>query len=360
MLAGDHLKSASDLGVPLVGVGLFYREGYFRQGARRVRLAGRALPDQRPGAAAADARRSRDGPRPDLDGEDVTVRIWRADVGAHAPLPPRHGRRGQLRPRPRHHGTLYGGDHEHAPPAGDRARHRRRARPAARSGIEPTVFHMNEGHSAFLALERIRALLVSNEPRPFDEARRAGHGDNVFTTHTPVPAGNERLRRRSWCAATSAPTSSARRRRGEDSSGSGARTGTSTASASMAVLAMRLSAYANGVSALHGAVSREMWRDVWPERDPAEVPIGSITNGVHAPTWVGARARGTTSARGARAASRRPGRRAAGPRRASLCATRSCGSSTPGRERELVDESRRRRLRGGSSRRRPSGSTPTR
>jgi starch phosphorylase len=151
-------------------------------------------------------------------------------------------------------------------------------------GLEPTVFHLNEGHSAFLQLERLRRL-VENEGVAHEAALQRVRASTVFTTHTPVPAGNEvfdeALVRRyveplvERCGFTSWNEFAALGRHGQD-----------TARFGLTPFALRTSAYANGVSELHGEVSRDMWHGLWPERAAAKVPIGSITNGVHARTWL--------------------------------------------------------------------------
>ena len=152
-------------------------------------------------------------------------------------------------------------------------------------GLEPTVFHMNEGHSAFLQLERLREL-VEDEGLPRDAALQRLRASTVFTTHTPVPAGNEVFDARS-SSGTSRRSSRAAASPGTSSSRSGASQPGDTAFG-LTPFALRTSSYANGVSALHGEVSREMWQGLWPDRSIDDVPIGSVTNGVHARTWIGA------------------------------------------------------------------------
>ncbi len=293
VLAGDHLKSSSDLGVPLVGVGLLYREGYFRQGLDESGWQVERYPTNDPARLALTLEEPE--VRVHLDGEDVTVRIWRADAGRTRLYLLDTDVEGNSDRARGVTWTLYGGDRE------QRLRQELvlgigGVRALRALGLEPTVFHMNEGHSAFLVLERVRALLVAGVGR--DEAIEQVRATTVFTTHTPVPAGNEvfepELVRRYLGAAIERyggvwedVLRFARANGDEHSFG-------------LTPLALRTSAYANGVSALHGRVAREMWADVWPERDPAEVPIGSITNGVHGPTWVGAELAHALRSRGAR------------------------------------------------------------
>jgi glycogen phosphorylase len=269
VLAGDHLKSASDLGVPLVAVGLFYREGYFEQALEGDRQEERypALDPERLGLVLEPV-----SVELDLAGEPVSARVWRADVGSvrlyllDAEVTDR----------------LYGGDREH--------RIRQElvlgvggVRALGALGLEPTVFHMNEGHAAFLGLERARAL-VEERGLSFAEALELVRVSTVFTTHTPVPAGNEQfdeaLARRyldglaRGCRVTPDELL-ALGRVDPDEPGFG-----------MTPLALRISAHANGVSELHGSVSRAMWRGLWPGLPADEVPIGHVTNAVHAPTWL--------------------------------------------------------------------------
>jgi starch phosphorylase len=285
ILAGDHLKAASELGVPLVGVGLFYRRGYFRQrldeGDRQVERYPRndtsrlplTLVPMAPVVELADD-----------DGVLVPVRlgVWRARVGRVSLYlldTKVEGNPGWAREVT---DVLYGGDRE------NRLRQELvlgigGVRVLRRLGLEPTVFHMNEGHSAFLQLERLRERVEEHGDDPA-EARRQLRASSVFTTHTPVPAGNEvfdpALVRRyvgplvercgvSW----------------EEFEALG-KVEPGDTSFGLTPFALRTSDYANGVSELHGAVSREMWHGLWRERTTEEVPIGSITNGVHQRTWI--------------------------------------------------------------------------
>ena len=285
VLAGDHLKSASDLGVPLVGVGLLYREGYFRQELDESDLQRERYPANEPSRLPLALEEvSPVVELPDDAGAvtSVHVRVWRADVG-RVPLylldtdvEPNAGWARAITDR------LYGGDRAH--------RLRQEivlgvggVRALRGLGVEPSVFHMNEGHSAFLQLERLRRL-VEDEQVPRDEALERLRVSTVFTTHTPVPAGNEifdpALVERSlapllgrtglsWDEAAALGRISP----GEDAFG-------------LTPFALRTSNHANAVSALHGEVSREMWQPLWPDRTVEGVPIGSVTNGVHARTWL--------------------------------------------------------------------------
>jgi starch phosphorylase len=285
VLAGDHLKSASDLGVPLVGVGLFYSEGYFTQ-----HIDGQG--NQRDTYVTADPRMLPLRPVLGRDGAPLLVtfpfadrqahaRIWRADVG-RVPLYLLDTNVPENRPEDRRiTDRLYGGDNEHRLQqeivlgiGGMRA--------LRAIGHEPEVIHLNEGHAAFAACERARGMMEERES--FRDAAARVAGGVVFTTHTPVAAGHDYFphdllerylggyvweMREPW----------------DRFLGLG-RT-THDARFCMTAAAIRLSTIRNGVSRLHGAVSRTMWNQIWPERQEHDVPIGHVTNGVHLPTWVG-------------------------------------------------------------------------
>jgi starch phosphorylase len=297
ILAGDHLKTAADLGIPLVAVGLFYREGYFRQDVGDAGQAER-YPRNHPEQIGAAPALAPDGTpvevSVDLAGTAVAARVWRLDVGS-VPLylldtdveanPPEF-RAVTAR--------LYGGDRE------NRIRQELvlgvgGVRALRALGLAPTVFHLNEGHSVFLQLERIRELMAAGTPRQaaMERVRRS----SVFTTHTPVPAGNEVFdddlaRRHLRDAATAlglTPAQMMAMGKVDGEPGFG-----------LTPLALRTCARANGVSRLHGEVSREMWRGLFPSARADEVPIGYVTNGVHVPTWLGGGLSGLLRAAGAR------------------------------------------------------------
>ena len=272
ILAGDHLKASSDLGIPLVAIGLLYAEGYFRQsldadGWQQERYplldtAGMALTNTGHQVTI------------DLAGEEITVSVWRADVGRIAMY---------LLDAPGVTDRLYGGDVEHRLRqemvlgiAGVRA--------LRALGLAPQVFHTNEGHAGFLALERIRELVAAG--LTFDEAVEASRAGGVFTTHTPVPAGIDRFSREliekyfSTFVGQLGITFERLMTIGQRADEPG------ETKFNMAVMGLRLAARANGVAALHGAVSREMFNGLWPTVPENEVPIGSITNGVHAHSWI--------------------------------------------------------------------------
>jgi starch phosphorylase len=285
VLAGDHLKSASDLGVPLVGVGLFYREGYFRQQLNDADLQEERYPRNDPARLPVTAEPV--SAAVELADElgtlvPVAVSVWRVQVG-RVPL---YLLDTDVDGNPDWARTitdkLYGGDRLH--------RLRQElvlglggVRVLRALGSEPTVFHMNEGHSAFLQLERLREL-VEDENVARDEALERLRASTVFTTHTPVPAGNEVFDAAiveqnvgpvvSRCGFTWDEFAALGHvHEGEEGFG-------------LTPFALRTSSHANGVSALHGEVSREMWHSLWPGRPVEEAPICSVTNGVHARTWI--------------------------------------------------------------------------
>jgi starch phosphorylase len=293
ILAGDHLKSASDLGLPLIAVGLYYRSGYFRQSLTaegwQLETYPSLDPQGLPLRLLTDS--AGDPVLVDLampDAGQLRARIWIAQVGRipllllDSDIPENEHDLRSVTDR------LYGGDQDHrikqeilAGVGGIRAI---RAFSAVDGLPAPEVFHMNEGHAGFLGVERIRELM-SDSALDFDTALAVVRSSTVFTTHTPVPAGIDRF-----------PVDMVRSYFG---------TGTSSvllpgvpmdriiafgaeddpSKFNMAHMGLRLAQRANGVSLLHGRVSRDMFNELWPGFDPSEVPIGSITNGVHAPTW---------------------------------------------------------------------------
>ncbi|MBV8256511.1 MAG: alpha-glucan family phosphorylase [Actinobacteria bacterium] len=285
ILAGDHLKAASELGVPLVGIGLYYRRGYFRQrldqGVRQVERYPRNDTSRLPLTLVPMA------PVVELatdDGELVPVRIgvWLAKVGRVRLFLLDTKVEGNPDWARAVTDTLYGGDRQ------NRLRQELvlgvgGVRVLRRLGLEPSVFHMNEGHSAFLQLERLRELVEEGGVDPEDAIERL-RASSVFTTHTPVPAGNEvfdeELVRRNVGGLVERCGLSWERFRELG------KAQPDDPAFGMTPFALHTSAYANGVSALHGAVSREMWQPLWPDAAVDEVPITSITNGVHVRTWI--------------------------------------------------------------------------
>ncbi len=291
VLAGDHLKSASDLGLPLVGVGLLYQKGYFRQYLNRDGWQQELYPENDFYNMPVQLEQGEDGTtvtvQVDYPGRQVTAQVWRAQVG-RVPLflldtnIPVNSRQDQDITD-----ELYGGDLEMRIQqeimlgiGGIRA--------LESLGIRPTICHMNEGHSAFLALERIRILMEeqgSQGTLSFAEAREAASAGNIFTTHTSVPAGIDRFPPHLIDRYFSAYYGLLGLSR-EEFLALGRRNPTdSRAPFSMAILALRLAAYTNGVSRLHSQVSRKMWQGVWPGVPEDEVPITPVTNGIHIPSW---------------------------------------------------------------------------
>ncbi len=288
ILAGDHLKSSSDLNIPLVGVGLLYREGYFRQymtpdGWQQERYPESDF-EQMPVRPLLDGEGRPRMVGVDLAGRQLTARIWECRVGrvrlfmldANIPENPAELRLVTSR--------LYGGNLEMRlwqeillGIGGIKA--------LTSLGLEPKVIHMNEGHSAFAGLERIR-VFMQEKGLSFEAAMEITASSSVFTTHTPVPAGNDRFPAdllrpyfehyaRSLGLAFKVFLALGREDPRDDNE-----------PFCMTVLALKLSRFTNGVSQLHGHVSRKMWKRVWPNHPLDDVPIGAITNGVHMPTWV--------------------------------------------------------------------------
>ncbi len=285
VLAGDHLKSASELGVPIVGVGLFYKQGYFRQTLDAAGWQVERYPTTDPERVPLTLERRLDGApvrvHLDLAGEPVTAQIWRADVGRVRLYLLDTDIGGNSRAARAITDTLYGGDREH------RIRQevllgRGGVRALDALGITATVFHMNEGHSAFLAVERLRHLVT--EGYAFGDALERVRASTVFTTHTPVPAGNEAFEPGlvyHYLAGEIAGIGL-----GWDEFLALSRIDPADPLFGMTPLALRMANHVNGVSALHAEVSRQLWHGVWPDRPLDEVPIRHVTNGVHARTWL--------------------------------------------------------------------------
>jgi len=292
VLAGDHLKAANGLGVPLTGIGLFYHYGYFNQYLNADGWQEEYYPPLDPHQMAL---RLAERPTPEGGSEPVTIevqladrtltaQIWLAQVGRiklymlDADLDVNPGELRSVTDR------LYGGDNEHRLQqeillgiGGVRA--------LSALGIPTQVFHTNEGHAGFLGLERIRRLMI-DEKLSWSEAIEAVRAGTLFTTHTPVPAGIDQFPRqlmekyfRSWaeeCGVTFDTLMGLGHFPHEQPD----------APFNMAVMGLRLAGMSNGVAKLHGHTSREMFTGLWPEVPADEVPIGSVTNGVHGRTWV--------------------------------------------------------------------------
>lgn len=287
VLSGDHCKEASDLGLPFIGVGFLYPQGYFTQ---RISAAGEQEAiyekidfSEVPATEALDAHGVPLMINVDLPGRTVYAKIWRIQVG-RIPLYLMDTDVERNAPQDRElSARLYGGDNEMRISqefvlgiGGVRA--------IRALGYSPTVWHMNEGHSAFLNLERIREM-VQQQGLSFDEGVEVVRSGSVFTTHTPVAAGHdafnfELMEKFFWQYWGQLGID---RQRFLNLASHDQEWGTQF---SMTVLAFRLSAYHNGVSELHGHVSRRMWTELWPGTPVEQVPIGHITNGVHTGTWL--------------------------------------------------------------------------
>ncbi|GAA6524659.1 glycosyltransferase family 1 protein [Intrasporangium sp. DVR] len=295
ILAGDHLKSASDLGVPIVGVGLFYKTGYFKQSLSWDGWQLESYPVLDPDGLPLSLVREADGTPAvvsiDLPaGRILHAHIWRAQVGRVPLLLLDSDVPGNDEQTRKVTQSLYGG-------GGDTRLEQelllgvggvRALRTWSRltGAPAPEVYHTNEGHAGFLGVERITEL-VRDHGLSFDEALEAVRSATVFTTHTPVPAGIDRFDAHKIelffggpNAIPGVPVDRLLALGAEDYEGG------QPGIFNMAVMGLRLAQRANGVSQLHGHVSREMFDGLWPGFDEDEVPISSITNGVHAPTWV--------------------------------------------------------------------------
>jgi starch phosphorylase len=281
VLAGDHLKAASDLGLPLVGIGLLYAEGYFRQ-----RLNADGWQEER--YPALDPHGLATVPTDvqvtvQIGGEDVRIKVWRVDVGRVQLYLLDTNCDGNSPEAASITDRLYGGDKEH------RLRQEMvlgigGVRALRALGHDPQVFHTNEGHAGFLSLERLRELVESGVP--FTDGVEAVRAGGVFTTHTPVPAGIDRFPRE-LMERYFTPFAASLGISFDELYAVGRLDSATEDVFNMAVMGLRLGGRSNGVAQLHGEVSRNMFAELWPDVPPTEVPIGAITNGVHAHTWVG-------------------------------------------------------------------------
>ncbi|MDQ3784235.1 MAG: alpha-glucan family phosphorylase [Actinomycetota bacterium] len=291
VLAGDHLKAASDLGVSLVGIGLLYRHGYFLQHLAADGWQQESYPTLEPTQSVLTLLRTGAGAPLTIEvelGEALCrAAIWRVRVG-RVPLLLLDSDVPSNRPDERAvTDVLYGGDTEHRLRqeillgiGGVRALHA--------AGYSAQVWHSNEGHAGFLGLERIRGLV--QEGLSFDAALASVRASTIFTTHTPVPAGIDIFERQlmeryfSAFAQSCGISFDELMDVGRDGHNGGAARGSRF---NMAVMGFNLAGRANGVSKLHGEVSRAMFSGLWPRLPAREVPIGSITNGVHVASWMG-------------------------------------------------------------------------
>lgn len=289
LLAGDHLKSAAELGLPLVGVGLLYRNGYFHQKLDERGVQVEQFPPLDPVRQPVTRVMNLETGRQitvavQLPGRDVQCAVWRADVGkVRLYLLDTNIAENSAEDR-EITANLYLGDQN------------RRIQQEIVLGIggvraldavgeKATVFHMNEGHAAFLALERIRQIRARTGAT-FDQSREAAAPAHLFTTHTPVPAGIDHFN----IGLVQHYFAGYHDQLGLDMEGFMAlgreRVENKQEAFSMAILAIRCSKFCNGVSKLHGEVSRRMWRSIWPETPIDDVPIGHVTNGIHTNSWV--------------------------------------------------------------------------
>jgi len=288
VLAGDHLKSASDLGIPLVGVGLLYQQGYLQQYLNEAGWQQEVYENNDFHNLPLTLERGPDGAPLTVEiaypGRAVTTQVWRVQVGRVALYlldtnisANRSDDRGITH-------QLYGGglemriEQEIMLGIGG-------CRALEALGLQPTVYHINEGHAAFLALERVRRLMETHG-LPFAEARQVASASTVFTTHTPVEAGHDyfppELMDRYFAnyvrdlGLSFQEFLALGRKEPTDQ----------TESFCMTVLALRMADRSNGVARLHGQVSRRMWQGLWPKVPEDEIPIVHITNGVHFPSWI--------------------------------------------------------------------------
>ena len=286
ILAGDHTKSASDLGIPFVGVSFFYRQGYFQQQISADGRQQERYPDYDPGKLPLTLVKDKKGDpiivSVEIGQAVVQFRAWLVRVGRvqiyllDTNLPENEQRFRDLTAH------VYGGDQsnrigqEILLGIGG-------VRMLRAVGISPSVFHMNEGHAAFLTLELVREQLAAG--KQLNKAMELVKGECVFTTHTPVPAGHDRFDRGlmegnlgKFMQSMKLPT--------DDVLGLGKiDPKNSQETFTMTILALRFSRSANGVSELHGKVSRNMWKDLYPSLSEADVPIGHVTNGIHTTGW---------------------------------------------------------------------------
>ena len=288
ILAGDHLKAASDLGLPLAGMGLLYQQGYFQQYLNIDGWQQELYPENdfynMPVFPERDDKGNEIRIHIPYPGRTVTAKIWRAQVGRtpifllDSNLPENHGADRNITQQ------LYGGDlrmrieQEIMLGMGGTIA-------LTTLGVNPTVYHMNEGHSAFLALERIRQLM-RDKGVSFDEAKEMVIASSVFTTHTPVPAGNDMFQPQliqEYFADY------------QKNTGVDAKTFLALGRQDpfndqepfcMTVLAIRLSAYTNAVAELHSETSRKMWNGIYKGLDVHDTPIKNVTNGVHIRSWL--------------------------------------------------------------------------
>jgi starch phosphorylase len=286
ILSGDHTKSASDLGIPFVGIGLFYRQGYFQQRLNADGWQEESYPSNDPEHLPLELVLQPEGGRLlnsiEIGHSTVYFQTWAVHIGRvtlyllDTNLPENDQHFQGLT------STVYGGNidtrigQEIILGIGG-------VRLLQSLGITPSVFHMNEGHSAFLVLELLQQELKSKKIR--EEAERVVRSKCVFTTHTPVPAGHDRFNSELMAYSFGKFWNSTGLAHEDLMSYGRVNPSDTNEPFTMTVLAIKMSRAANGVSELHGHVSREMWKDLFPGKTVDEVPIGHITNGIHTPGW---------------------------------------------------------------------------
>ena len=288
VLSGDHLKAASDLALPLAAVGLFYRQGYFQQYLDRDGWQQEFYPENEihcmPFSEAVDSENRQIQVTIPLPEGNLTAVVWRLNVG-RVPL------------------FLLDSNVQENPPEfravtaklydGDRKKRIRQelllgiggVQALTKLGIEPAVFHMNEGHAAFLSLARI-ATLMKRLGVAAEAAAEIAFRSGVFTTHTPVPAGNESFDVELLKSHVQALEPTLGLPPKQVAALGQPPNATDNRELSMTVLGLRTAQFGNGVSRLHGEVARKMWQHLWPERPPDEIPIRHVTNGVHIASWL--------------------------------------------------------------------------
>jgi starch phosphorylase len=287
VLAADHAKSASDLGIGFVGISLFYREGYFQQAVNQENWQTEYYtllnPQNLPLEPVVDAKGQRVVSSVKIATSEVYFQVWRVNVGrnpvylldTNRPENEPHQRDLTLR--------VYGGDsstrimQEILLGVGG-------VRVLRALGIQPSTFHMNEGHAAFLTLELMREKLAAGRTR--EQAMAETRAQCIFTTHTPVEAGHDRFSAELMAYAAGKFSTQLKLTPEQVMDLGRVKAGDAQEPFCMTVLALKLSRAANGVSELHGAVSREMWQCLYPGRKVEEVPIGHVTNGIHLMGWM--------------------------------------------------------------------------
>ena len=287
ILAGDHAKSASDLGLPFVGISLFYRQGYFMQTINeenwQTEYYSRLNPRNLPMEAVLDAKGEHLTCMIQIATSQVKFKVWKVNVGripiylmdTDLPENEEHHRELTLR--------VYGGDsttrimQEMLLGVGG-------VRLMRALDIQPSVFHMNEGHAAFLTLELMREKMATGHT--LEDARKATTKECIFTTHTPVEAGHDRFTSDLVQYAAHKFANNLKISHQEFMDMGRVRKGDESEPFCMTVLALKHSRTANGVSELHGEISRQMWQDLYADKKVEEVPIGHITNGIHVAGWM--------------------------------------------------------------------------